>query len=506
MKNSAAFSGSNYLSVANFTGNPAAFSVSCWANVFVDQLNTIFFSNYQPSGSKGWVVGTGSPSNSIRFYLGGSTLTSATILTSRVWNHVIITHDGTTAKIYLNGNTTPVASVATAVSYGTVPTNNYTGILDGSVQGLVGALVGLGYWSKALSTTEVTSLYNSGNGLTFADLSGTLLTSLGAYYDFANAGSLGTDSSAGAANMSNTGSVAWYGVGPSGSVYASPPLAGPPPRLAVNPRWRSGLVGAVIPGPDAGNIVGVRDVIAGIRRPFVSGAMTRATGMWGPELVNAHTGVSAGVGFATGTTANNPLTGATQFTLASLCLWDGVFNEATMLWGGDNTSTADMRFLLGSTGVSQGAGWYFQLGADGSFTNLTTFLPPVNQYVMVTARLAPGGVRSIWMGPYKLAERTDAAIVYGTGTESNGMGWGGSPEVAGRSWSGRLTTGYVWNRALSDAEIVALAGDPFAPVRPNLSRAWAPLTAGGGGGGGGGLHPLVLGKPYLTIGSSGMVL
>ncbi len=35
---------------------------------------------------------------------------------------------------------------------------------------------------------------------------------------------------------------------------------------------------------------------------------------------------------------------------------------------------------------------------------------------------------------------------------------------------------YAWDRALSDAEILALASDPFAPVRPVGPRAW--LTAG----------------------------
>lgn len=466
------FSGSNYLSVANYTGNQAAFSVSCWVKTNGTQASRIFFSNYQPSGSKGWAVGiSDGVNNQIKFYLGSATLSQSGTFSDRVWHHFVFTHDGTTAKIYVDGNTTPNASTNTAVSYGSVPANNYIGSLEGSSQDFIGCLAGVGYWNKALSTAEVTSLYNSGLGLKGSDLSGTLLTSLGSYHDFYDATNLGTDSSGNARNMTNTGSVTQF-LGPDPAGYTSPPGLGVPARRVINPAWATKMLVAIVPGEESGNLVGARDRFSQGLLPFVTSAMTRAVGPWGPELNNTHTG-SNGVLMVQ---ATHQLQGSNQFTLSSLCTADA-FGDLYHLWSGENNSTADMRFCLSaSTG-----GFAFQLGADGSFPLLGVIMPDFNVYTLVTIRLAPGGVRSIWYGPHKVAERTDAGIAYGSGVETNGSGWGGSPQSGSRAWSGRLTCGYGWNRALSDAEIVALATDPFAPVRPAPPRMGGVFAARQGG-------------------------
>lgn len=470
MKISATFNGSsNFLSVANFTGNPAAFSVSCWLNLSQFQNTRTYFSNFQSTGSKGWVTGISDVSgNKVKFYLGSNILTSATALTTSVWAHVVCTYDGTTAKIYLNGNTTPDATLVSAVVYGSAPTNNYIGAEPSVSQFIAGSLAGLGYWSKALSTTEVTSLWNNGNGLLFADLSGSLLTSLGAYYDFNDSGNLGLDSSAGAHNMINTLAVLFNPSGPSGSIYSQPSPFRVPSRLALQSGWATKLIAAIVPGQESGNVVGARDYLSQSLLPYQTSAMTRAAGPWGPELNNTLAG-SGGAKFGVA------LQGSSQFTLSSLCLCDA-YQDRSLLWGGETNIGADMRVgMTGTAGLLS-----FQVNGDGVYTNLTVTMP-LNTYIFVTCRLAPSGVRSIWFGPYKVAERTDAGITYGSGTETNGSGWGGSPQNTGRGWSGRLTAGYVWNRALSDAEIVVLAGDPFAPVRPVGPRSWftsLPLPVG----------------------------
>src|SRR3954467_3075283 len=100
---SGSFSGSSSLSIANYTGNAAAFSVSCWVNLTSSQTGRIFFGNY--NSGPGWAVGVDDfTNNKIKFYLGASTLNSATNLVPGAWSHVVFTWDGTTAKIYLNGN------------------------------------------------------------------------------------------------------------------------------------------------------------------------------------------------------------------------------------------------------------------------------------------------------------------------------------------------------------------------------------------------------------------
>lgn len=195
VQTAALFNGSNsHLAITNISGNQTTFSVSVWFQLATSQTAKTFFSNLL-STPKGWSVGiSDSSANQLKFYLVSGTVTSATVLTSGVWYHAIFTYDGTTAKIYLNGNTTPNASSALATQYTTLPVNNYVGSSDGTTQFLNGKMAALGYWNKALSTAEVTSLYNSGSGLAFADLSGSLLTSLLSYLDFLDPNALGTDS------------------------------------------------------------------------------------------------------------------------------------------------------------------------------------------------------------------------------------------------------------------------------------------------------------------------
>lgn len=86
------------------------------------------------------------------------------------WHHCVLTYDGTNIEGYLDGT-----SIGTAAASG-----NGTGPATGNVS-LIGAwtyngnygnyhkgmIDEVGVWSRALSSTEVTALYNSGNGLQY---------------------------------------------------------------------------------------------------------------------------------------------------------------------------------------------------------------------------------------------------------------------------------------------------------------------------------------------------
>jgi hypothetical protein len=206
----ASFNGSsNYLVAPNYTGNPTVFSVGMWVYLNTTQDQVVFFSNYQTTGSFGWAPGISDTlNNQLKFYLGSATLASGTVLTNATWYYVVFTYDGTTAKIWLNGSSTPDCSLTSALSYGSVPTSNYLGRLEGvSPQYLNGLLAAVGFWTKALSTAEMASLYNAGKGRAFADLSGTLLTGLVSYQDFTSSGNLGLDQSGNGNDYTNTGTV-----------------------------------------------------------------------------------------------------------------------------------------------------------------------------------------------------------------------------------------------------------------------------------------------------------
>lgn len=108
--------------------------------------------------------------NLLAFYRGDGTtgqdsaLTTATPLTGGTWYFVVFTQSGTTKNIYINAGT---PSTQTTTNTGGVTGNIDT--LGQTITGdpaLNGSMDEVGLWSRALTSTEITTLYNSGNGLT----------------------------------------------------------------------------------------------------------------------------------------------------------------------------------------------------------------------------------------------------------------------------------------------------------------------------------------------------
>lgn len=91
-----------------------------------------------------------------------------TTLTTSTFYHLVLTYDGTTMTLYLNGSS--------VISQGQTGNGTAHGGADETVVGAYHASQGnfmdgdideIGVWSRALSSTEVTSLYNSGSGLAY---------------------------------------------------------------------------------------------------------------------------------------------------------------------------------------------------------------------------------------------------------------------------------------------------------------------------------------------------
>src|ERR1700739_3424737 len=114
------------------------------------------------------IFGTSSGASTYQFFLGNGSgnyfnLTSPTV-TDGVWNHLVCTWDGTTSanavKFYVNAGK---PTTATSSSIETVDT--LTNFTVGSAVGqdyYNGALDSLGIWNRALSSTEVSQLFNVG--------------------------------------------------------------------------------------------------------------------------------------------------------------------------------------------------------------------------------------------------------------------------------------------------------------------------------------------------------
>jgi hypothetical protein len=242
---------------------------------------------------------------------------------------------------------------------------------------------------------------------------------------------------------------------------ASGPFPGAPRGVpGLNPHWSRGLLVALplIDVNPSGLIVKARDWAAGKLPTILGSTLAGGRGLLGPHLVCTDAGG--------GISATGALYGATEFTVATFAAtsaYTGGSGGWRHLWGQEQASTGDMRVVLKNGVIA------FQVGSDGAFTNLDASLPCLNRPVLITARLAKGGIRSIWYGPLKVAERTDASCVFPSGSGDT-LGLGTSARNSNRNWVGTIGPSYVWNRALTDQEIRELAADPLAPVRPGAPQ------------------------------------
>lgn len=152
-----------------------AFSVSAWVNTTdtttTKNLYSKFYTNFTnyygirvavaTSGEFGVTIYTGSGSTSSTVY------TSATIHNGS-WRHVVVTYASGTANFYIDGSLdswSPETGLVTP-GYYTDLTPLYIGNSYYEDNGFIGSIDEVGVWSRALTSTEVTELYNSGSGKT----------------------------------------------------------------------------------------------------------------------------------------------------------------------------------------------------------------------------------------------------------------------------------------------------------------------------------------------------
>jgi preprotein translocase subunit Sec61beta len=144
-----------------------SFSVAFWYKPEVVGLQAIYQSG---TNSNFWVIQTFQgkiffTEDNIADYT-----TPASVLTAGTWVHVVVTKDGDSAsnlKIYINGSLNSTHSCGTVSSpTGTARVGAY-GTTGSPQRFLDGLLDETGVWSRALTSTEVSTLYNSGSGIPY---------------------------------------------------------------------------------------------------------------------------------------------------------------------------------------------------------------------------------------------------------------------------------------------------------------------------------------------------
>lgn len=167
INNGAVFNGSTstYLEKTNVT-SVTAFSFSFWINISTWNAANAIIDKY-PAG-QGYRVWGGTTWGGLLLTVDGTNWAYTWSPSTSTWYHFVWTFASGTAYLYKDGNTTPVDTKT-----GLTLTDNSTRTLAlgnraAHDQKLTSTLDEVGYWSRALSTAEVSELYNSGNGRSYS--------------------------------------------------------------------------------------------------------------------------------------------------------------------------------------------------------------------------------------------------------------------------------------------------------------------------------------------------
>ena len=151
----------------------SSFSISFWikSNSATGGRIATKDNDYSTNGSWGVYY---DPTGIGIFYRGASTITlsSVTTVNDNIWHHVVITRNPTngTRKIYIDGSLdSQISSGDTFTGSGLSPTTigSEHSTSNEYPNGFIGLLDEVGFWTREISSSEVSTLYNSGAGLEY---------------------------------------------------------------------------------------------------------------------------------------------------------------------------------------------------------------------------------------------------------------------------------------------------------------------------------------------------
>jgi hypothetical protein len=91
-----------------------------------------------------------------------------TVQSANTWYHAVFVADGTNLTIYVNGVQRAQQSFPYSIDYGSDAVLIIGGRDAANGWTMNGRLDEIGVWNRALTTDEITALYNSGSGLPYS--------------------------------------------------------------------------------------------------------------------------------------------------------------------------------------------------------------------------------------------------------------------------------------------------------------------------------------------------
>ena len=152
----------------------ATYSVAMWINgMYVDgtALERLFSFCYEEAVAINW-AGIPYSSTTLRFWLINETYVNNPINTEvvevgNVWTHVVVTRTPNSQKLYINGSLSYTLNASLTNNYSSVPEFTTGGIYG--LREFQGKYDQVALWHRDLTASEISTLYNSGNGLTFTN-------------------------------------------------------------------------------------------------------------------------------------------------------------------------------------------------------------------------------------------------------------------------------------------------------------------------------------------------
>ena len=143
------------------------FTLSGWINSSITSSGTyVIFNSYLGSATAGIQLYVNGSGNIIYWTSTGSITTStATSGSNNSWDHVVVTKEGTSVKIYLNG----AVDVSGTINHSITGGNLSIGGRSDGLYCFKGKIDESSIWTRALSASEISELYNSGTGKTLLE-------------------------------------------------------------------------------------------------------------------------------------------------------------------------------------------------------------------------------------------------------------------------------------------------------------------------------------------------
>ena len=157
---------SNYLNMGTYLLNaPSSYSISCWAKFAAPNNFSYLYSQATNGEIQMFTTGNGNVGTWSKLSNGGSVSAETVIIDTINWHHIVGIYDGTNSvvKIFMNGNLLDSASIPAGVNIASHTGSALIGRQSQlSANFFNGKLDDIGIWNRALTQTEVSSLYRRG--------------------------------------------------------------------------------------------------------------------------------------------------------------------------------------------------------------------------------------------------------------------------------------------------------------------------------------------------------